>query len=70
MSFDTLVDAFNGAVFWFGTLVAAASVVVKATPTQKDDAVLGKIIKILDCVSVVNAKIQKTDDAVKHDDKR
>ena len=37
---------------------AAASVIVKATPSQKDDAVLAKIIKILDCVSVVNAKIQ------------
>lgn len=50
---------FEQAVFWFGTVVAAASVIIKATPTQKDDAVLAKIIKVLDLVSIVNAKIQE-----------
>lgn len=49
-------------VFWFGTIVAAASVIVKATPTQRDDAVLAKVVKILDLVSIVNANIRKDDD--------
>lgn len=49
-------------VFWFGTIVAAASVIVKATPTQRDDAVLAKVVKILDLVSIVNASIRKNDD--------
>lgn len=58
MNADLAVEYLEKIVFWFGTVVAAASVIVKATPSQKDDAVLAKIIKILDCVSVVNAKIQ------------
>ncbi len=58
MNFDVIEAYFETVVFWFGTLVAAASVIVKATPSQKDDAVLAKIVKILDCVSIVNAKIQ------------
>lgn len=58
MNFDVMTAYFETVVFWFGTLVAAASVIVKATPSQKDDAVLAKIVKILDCVSIVNAKIQ------------
>ena len=55
-------------VFWFGTVVAAASIIVKSTPTQKDDAFLAGMVKVLDCVSIVNAKILedkrgKTDNA-------
>ncbi len=50
------------AVFWFGTVVAAASVIVKATPTQRDDAVLAKVVKVLDLVSIVNANIRKNGD--------
>lgn len=59
MNLENLVSFFEQAVFWFGTVVAAASVIVKATPTQKDDDVLAKIIKVLDLVSIVNAKIQE-----------
>lgn len=59
MNWENIVLFFEQAVFWFGTIVAAASVIIKATPTQKDDAVLAKIIKVLDLVSIVNAKIQE-----------
>lgn len=59
MNWENIVLFFEQAVFWFGTVVAAASVIVKATPTQKDDAVLAKVIKVLDLVSIVNAKIQE-----------
>lgn len=53
---ETLKAGFEAVMFWFGTIVAAASVIVKATPTQKDDAILAKVVKVLDCLSVVNTK--------------
>lgn len=37
-----------------GAIVTAASIIVKLTPSQKDDAVLAKIIKVLDTFSVFN----------------
>jgi hypothetical protein len=39
-----------------GGLVTVATVVVGFTPTQKDDAILAKIVKVLDYFSVVNPK--------------
>ena len=56
---DYLAGCLEQIVFWFGTIVAAASIIVKATPTQKDDAFLAKVVKMLDFVSIVNAKIQE-----------
>ena len=56
IDFETLKAGFEQVMFWFGTIVAAASVIVKATPTQKDDAILAKVVKVLDCLSVVNTK--------------
>lgn len=40
----------------FTALVTMCSVIVKLTPTQRDDAVLAKVIKVLDYLSVVNPK--------------
>ena len=40
-------------MFWFGTVVAAASIIVKATPTQKDDAILAKVVKVDDDYAIV-----------------
>ena len=37
-----------------GGVVAVASLIVKLTPTQKDDTVLAKIIKILAALSLYN----------------
>lgn len=37
-------------------LIAFCSIVVKLTPSQKDDAVLAKVIKVLDYLSIVNPK--------------
>ena len=56
IDFETLKAGFEQVMFWFGTIVASASVIVKATPTQKDDAILAKVVKVLDCLSVVNTK--------------
>lgn len=53
---ETLKTVFETFMFWFGTVVAAASIIVKATPTQKDDAILVKVVKVLDFLSVVNTK--------------
>ena len=37
-----------------GAIVALATLIVKLTPTQKDDNVLAKIIKILSALSLCN----------------
>ena len=58
MTLDVVMNFFEQSVFWFGTIVAAASIIVKATPSQKDDAFMAKVVKVLDFVSIVNAKIQ------------
>ena len=59
MTWETLAACSEQVVFWFGTLVAAASIIVRATPTQKDDAFLAKVVKALELVSVVSAKIRE-----------
>ncbi len=38
-----------------GAAVALATLIVKLTPTQKDDNVLAKIIKVLSALSLCNA---------------
>lgn len=38
-----------------GTVVALATLVVKLTPTQKDDNILSKIIQVLSALSLCNA---------------
>ncbi len=68
MNWENIVLFFEQAVFWFGTVVAAASVIIKATPTQKDDAVLAKVIKVLDLVSIVNAKIQENKETLQKEE--
>ncbi len=59
MTVETVTACLEQAMFWFGTVVAAASIIVKATPSQKDDAFLAKVVKVLDFVSIINAKIQE-----------
>jgi len=60
---ETLKAGFEQVMFWFGTIVAAASVIVKATKTQKDDAVLAKVVKVLDFLSIVKENQAKIDAA-------
>lgn len=40
----------------YGGLVAIATVIVKLTPSVKDDEILGKVIKLVDYFSTVNPK--------------
>ena len=37
-----------------GGIVTVVSIIVKLTPTQKDDAVLAKVIKVLAALSLFN----------------
>jgi hypothetical protein len=43
----------------FGGMVAVASTIVHLTPSQKDDAILAKVVKVLDFLSTVNPKPPK-----------
>ena len=61
MTVETVTACLEQAMFWFGPVVAAASIIVKATPSQKDDAFLAKVVKVMDFVSIVNAEIQDRD---------
>lgn len=40
----------------FGAAVALASLIIKLTPSTRDDAILAKVVKVLDFLSVVNTK--------------
>lgn len=40
----------------FGSTVAIASVIVKLTPTTKDDAILGKVVELVSRLSIFNTK--------------
>lgn len=41
---------------WVGGIVSCASIIVKLTPTTKDDSILEKVINFLDYFSVFNTK--------------
>lgn len=41
---------------WIGGIVSCASIIVKLTPTTKDDSVMEKIVNVLDYFSVFNTK--------------
>lgn len=43
----------------FGAAVALASLIVKLTPSTKDDEILAKIVKVLDLLSIFNTKINQ-----------
>ena len=40
----------------FGAAVALASIIVRLTPSTRDDQILAKVVKVLDWLSVVNTK--------------
>ena len=40
----------------FGAVVAACSAIVKITPSTKDDELLGKLIKLVEHLSIFNKK--------------
>lgn len=55
MSFvNWIVSHWDDVLAIVGGLVSVASIIVKLTPTTKDDSVLNAIIKVLAAVSIVN----------------
>lgn len=61
---DWLVENWDGIFKWIGVAVTVCTSIVKATPTVKDDSIVGKVVKAADWLSVVNtaenkAKLEK-----------
>lgn len=42
-----------------GAAVALATIIVKLTPSQSDDAVLARVVAVLNYLSIVNPKAPK-----------
>lgn len=53
---EFIKEHWNDILAVYGAVVAICTVVVKYTPTQKDDDILAKIIKILDYFSTAFSK--------------
>lgn len=54
-----IVENWTGIMAAVGLVVTAASAIVKLTPSQKDDAIMAKVLKVLDYVSIFNPKPPK-----------
>lgn len=54
--FEIIINNVDSVFTVIGYVVAAASTIVKLTPTTKDDSVLEKVINVLDYFSVFNTK--------------
>jgi hypothetical protein len=57
---ENIIEYANQALYWIGAIVTAATVIVRITPSTRDDSVLEKIIHILDYFSVVNPNGTRT----------
>lgn len=53
---DIIINNIDTVLAWIGGIVSCASIIVKLTPTTKDDSVLEKVINVLDYFSVFNTK--------------
>jgi len=49
---DFIINNWQGIVGVITAVVTAASIIVKLTPTQKDDEILGKIMKLLNLIAI------------------
>lgn len=56
---DYIIEHWDSIFGWFGLAVATASGAVKLTPTKKDDTIWGKIVGVLDNISIVNTPTNK-----------
>lgn len=56
---DFIKEHYDELCVAFTALVTFCSVVVKLTPTQKDDAVLAKIVSVLSHFSIIKQKDNK-----------
>ena len=53
---DWIVEHYSNILAWVGGIVSCASIIVKLTPSTKDDGIVDQIIKILDKFSIFNTK--------------
>lgn len=53
---ETIITNAETILAWIGGIVSCASIIVKLTPTTKDDSVLEKVVNFLDYFSVFNTK--------------
>ena len=53
---DWLIANWDNILFAVTSIVTGASILVKLTPTQKDDAVLAKVMKVLDFLALSKKK--------------
>lgn len=61
---DFILENWEGFFKWLGVAVSVGTLVAGATPTTKDDSIVGKVKKVADYLSVVNtaenrAKLEK-----------
>ena len=56
---DWIINNWSSITSMFGSVVAIASVIVKLTPSDKDDKVLNKILEIIAKFSIFNTKIDQ-----------
>jgi hypothetical protein len=54
-----IINHWNDVLAVIGAAVALATVIVKLTPSQKDDTVLAKVVGVLNWLSTVNPKPPK-----------
>ena len=59
---DWLKENYDNICVVITALITFCSVVVKVTPTDKDDKILSKIISILDTFSIFNPKNKEVKD--------
>lgn len=53
---EVIINNVDSVFTVIGYVVSAATIIVKLTPTTKDDTVLEKVVNFLDYFSVVNTK--------------
>ena len=56
MTFSFLQHNYNNILAVIGGVVSTATIIVKITPTTKDDDILDKIINVLAKFSIINTK--------------
>lgn len=52
---EWITNHYTDILAWIGGVVSCATIIVKLTPTPKDDAILEKVIKVLSALSLCNA---------------
>lgn len=53
---EVIINNVDSVFTVIGYVVSAATIIVKLTPTTKDDTVLEKVVNFIDYFSVVNTK--------------